>query len=199
MVYLKKLVTIVICLGLSSNTLWAQWSYGVKGGLNLSNVKCEAWDPMFKIGVQAGGFVKYHFNDAWSLQTELLYSLQGCRFEVWESNMEENKIMFKRNTHYLNMPILAHFHFTHKFFLEFGPQIGFQIAAYQKYNNERHHVADTKPVDVALIGGLGYFFNEHWEMDVRYIHGFLPVTKYWGSDDNKATNRSIQLSVGYMF
>lgn len=54
MIY-KKIVTIVICLGLSSNALWAQWNYGVKGGLNLSNVKCEAWNPMFKIGVQAGG------------------------------------------------------------------------------------------------------------------------------------------------
>lgn len=199
MIYLKRLVVLAIGFGLSTTALWAQWSYGVKGGLNFSNMKCEAWDPMFKVGVQVGGFVTYHFNEVLSLQTEMLYSLQGCRLEVWESVYLDKKEILNRNAHYLNIPVLARIQFVRNLFLDLGPQVGFQVAEYQKYDNERHRLSDTRPVDVALVGGLGYFFNEHWEMDFRYIHGFLPVAKYWGSDDFKAVNRSLQLSVGYRF
>ena len=199
---LKRLAALVIGLGLGSTALWAQWSFGVKGGLNASKMKWEAMDPKFKIGAQVGGFVTYHFNDAWALQTELLYTLQGCRFElieVGETAMEEKTIMYKRNAHYLNIPILARFQFTRRLYLELGPQVGFQLAAYQKYNDERYRIEATKPVDVALAGGVGYAFNEHLDLNFRYVHGFLPVHKYLGSDEFKATNRSMQLSLGYRF
>lgn len=198
MINLKRLAALVIGLGLGSTALWAQWSFGVKGGLNASKMKWEAMDPKFKIGAQVGGFATYHLNEEWSLQTELLYALQGCRFEVWESLDEKDKITAKENLHYLNIPILARFQFASGLYFELGPQVGFLLGEYQKYKDERHRIEDTKPVDVALAGGVGYAFNEHLEWNFRYVHGFLPTRKYF-TDDFKSMNRSMQLSLGYRF
>lgn len=39
MMNLKRLAALVIGFGLSSTALWAQWSFGVKGGLNASKMK----------------------------------------------------------------------------------------------------------------------------------------------------------------
>lgn len=195
---MKRLAAVLLLWGLGYTTMWAQWSYGVKGGLNASKLKWEAWDPKFKIGVQVGGFAAYHFSEGWSLQAELLYALQGCRFEVWESLDEDKKFMAKDNLHYLNIPVLARFQFASGLFFELGPQVGFLLGEFQKYKDERHRMEDTKPVDLALAGGVGYAFNEHWEWNFRYVHGFLPTRKYL-NDDCKPLNRSMQLSLGYRF
>lgn len=87
---LKRLAALVIGLGLGSTALWAQWSFGVKGGLNASKMKWEAMDPKFKIGAQVGGFVTYHLNEEWSLQTELLYALQGCMGRITKRFFNDN-------------------------------------------------------------------------------------------------------------
>lgn len=196
---MKRLAAVLLLFGLGHGAAWAQWSYGVKGGLNFSTFKWKAADPKYKPGVQLGGFATYHFNEHWRLQAELMYALQGCRFETSVSATEEKTIMYKRNAHYLNIPVLARFQFGNGLYLALGPQVGFQMAEYGKSQGERYRIEDTKPVDVAFVGGVGYAFTEHWELDFRYVQGFLPVTKYWGSDDFKATNRSMQLSLGYRF
>ena len=106
--------------------------------------------------------------------------------------------MAKENLHYLNIPILTRFQFASGLYFELGPQFGFLLGEYQKYKDERHRIEYTKPVDVALAGGVGYAFNEHLEWNFRYVHGFLPTRKSL-NDDFKSMNRSMQLSLGYRF
>lgn len=178
---------------------WAQWSSGVRFGVNFSTYKSKPLDPKFTVGPHLGGFVTYSFNSVFGIQGELLYSMQGCRYEVSASPWDDETVTFRRRTHNLNLPVLARFQFGRKIHFLLGPQFGFLLGAQEKGVEEGYvRMSGTRPFDVGLLGGLGYAFNEHLELDLRYVHGFLPVFDYYG-DDFKILNRNLQLSLGYRF
>lgn len=195
----KNKIGILCCLMLvlGSVSTWAQWSYGVRVGANFSTYQSKPLDPKFTVGPHLGGFVTYAVNSVFGIQGELLYSMQGCRYEVG-LNPDET-VMFRRRTHNLNLPVLARFQFGRNFHFLLGPQFGFLLGAQEKGVEGGYvRMSAIRPFDFGLLGGLGYAFNEHLEVDIRYVHGFLPVFDYYG-DDYKILNRNLQLSLGYRF
>lgn len=189
-----------LMLVLGSVTALAQWSYGVRAGANFSTYKSKPLDPKFAVGPHLGGFVTYSVNSIFGLQGELLYSMQGCRYEVSASALNPDEIvMFSRRTHYLNLPVLARFQLGRKFHFLLGPQFGVLLGAEEKGVEGGYvRMSGTRLFDVGLFGGLGYAFNEHLELDIRYVHGFLPAFDYYGAE-YKLLNRNLQLSLGYRF
>lgn len=189
-----------LMLVLGSVSTWAQWSYGVRVGANFSTYKSKPLDPKFTVGPHLGGFVTYAVNSVFGIQGELLYSMQGCRYEVSASALNPDEtVTFRRRTHNLNLPVLARFQFGRNFHFLLGPQFGVLLGAQEKGVEGGYvRMSATRPFDFGLLGGLGYAFNEHLEVDIRYVHGFLPVFDYYG-DDYKILNRNLQLSLGYRF
>lgn len=189
-----------LMLVLGSVSTWAQWSYGVRVGANFSTYKSKPLDPKFTVGPHLGGFVTYAVNSVFGIQGELLYSMQGCRYEVSASALNPDEtVTFRQRTHNLNLPVLARFQFGRSFHFLLGPQFGFLLGAQEKGGEGSYvRLSATRPFDFGLLGSLGYAFNEHLEVDIRYVHGFLPVFDYYG-DDYKILNRNLQLSLGYRF
>lgn len=145
-----------------------------------------------------------------AFQVELLYSGQGFSLEggdYTEGTVAENTI--KMN--YLNIPMLYKYYMSEGFSLEIGPQVGFLLTANSENEIEgAGNLKDqltTASFDVAF--GLGYKFENGFNLNARYTYGITDVWK--GVDDNinddyyyyyydyGQRNGVFQLTVGYYF
>jgi hypothetical protein len=116
---MKKLIlTIVSILGFTL-AIAQEFKYGLKAGLNLSNFLGDAEENFIKIGFQVGGFAEIKISNKFAVQAELLYSEQGAKDKFSENFFSYS---FKREDviklNYLNLPVIAKFYATEKFYVE---------------------------------------------------------------------------------
>ena len=201
---MKKLIVLAAALLISASA-FAQFSYGIKGGLNLANIsnsdKIADWyeaDASMKPSLYLGVFGEYKVNDFLGIAPELVYSRQG--YTLKEKGDGDGKINVRFN--YLNVPIMAKIYLTDGLSLELGPQFGFLMSAkmWQKVDGKTDTEdvkKDTNSVDVSFGAGLSYSFGKIF-VQGRYNLGLTDTAKDNDGDD-KYKNNVIQLGVGYRF
>ena len=164
-----------------------QVSYGVKGGLNVSNVGGEDTDGnKAKLGFYAGGFVNVAVAESFSIQPELVFSLQGAKFD------DDAKI----NMSYLNIPVLARYTTRSGFFGETGPQLGFLMSAKQKGDGGSANVKDYfKKTDFSWAFGVGYLSQSNIGVNARFNLG---LSKLDEDGEAKVFNRVFQVGLFYV-
>src|SRR5512143_3993926 len=114
-------ITLIALLLLSLCTLVKAQDthFGIKAGLNISNLKVEdGADYNAKAGFHIGGLAHVHLSRHFAIQPELTYSTQGGK----DGNV-------KWNINYLNMPVLFHIMTGTGFRFETGPQVGFAVSS----------------------------------------------------------------------
>ena len=184
--------------------------YGAKAGLNMSNFGGDAENTDMKIGFQIGGFAEIKISDKFSVQPELLFSTQGAKSE--ESGSESGYSYTSKETlklNYLNIPVMAKYYATEKFYVEAGPQIGFLMSAeaesedtvsFGGVTESESTTTDVKEftnsTDFGLGLGLGYNFTENIGAGLRYTAGLSDIYK---DSDGKVNNSNIAISVAYTF
>jgi hypothetical protein len=186
---MKKIFLIIVCAS-TFVVAKAQVSYGVKGGLNLSNViGSDADDAKAKIGFHAGVFAGFPVADKLSIQPELVYSVQGAKYE--ETGDDVNI-----NTGYLNLPVLAKYSAASGFYGETGPQLGFLVSAKAKQDDDKVDVKEYyKTTDFSWAFGIGYKTSSNLGIDLRYNLGLSRLDE---EGDAKAKNGVFQLGVFYV-
>lgn len=161
--------------------------FGAKLGLNIANISGDIEDNKALFGANLGGFAEITLSDKLAFQPELLFSMQGSKYE---------DIATKLN--YINIPLLAKYNLNEKFSVLAGPQIGFLMSAKLKDSNESLDVKDGfNTFDFGLNVGAGYNVTENIIVDARYNFGLSNILK--DSDGVSQKNSVIQLSVGYKF
>ncbi|MET3027603.1 porin family protein [Flavobacterium sp. UW10123] len=177
--------------------------FGVKGGINLSTFTGDIEDVSSKVGFQVGGFAELKLSEKFSVQPEVLYSLQGAKFKE-----DGDSYSYKEKIHasYLNIPVIAKYYVIDKLSVEAGPQIGFLLSAKdkwesvedgEKYSGKENVKDGFKSVDFSLNIGAGYDFTENISAGIRYNFGLSNISDY--SDNTKIHNDVISLSLGYKF
>jgi hypothetical protein len=156
---------------------------GVKGGLNSSTLSGVDGAKSL-IGLNIGGFVEFKVSDKFSVQPELLYSMQGVKTDM----------TLKLN--YINIPVIAKYAVAEKFNLQAGPQIGFLVSANQDGVDYKDHL---KSIDFGINFGAGYDFTKKMFLDLRYNLGLAQTQKSLDPGEAIAKNAVIQLSLGYKF
>jgi hypothetical protein len=97
--------------------------YGLKGGLNLSNMSIEdASDKTMKAGFHAGTFVKVPFTNALSIQPEFLFSTKGVKHS-FSNIVAEGETNF--NLNYIEVPINLVYNLSEDFEFHLGPYVGY--------------------------------------------------------------------------
>lgn len=231
---MKKIILTVAALA-AFGTASAQVKFGAKAGLNLANIS-ESYDGYgedydgdykMKVGAHVGAFVEWKFTEKFALQPELLFSMQGAKFEQSEgddgfgnSYSTESKV----NLNYINVPIMVKFYPIPKLFIEAGPQVGFLMSAKSKdetsvttggttvTESETVDVKDGfKSIDFGVNVGVGYEFTEMIYANLRYNIGLSDITESDDSDEFedvdfgaygdvfKTRNNVLSLSVGFKF
>jgi hypothetical protein len=170
-----RLLTLVVLVALCYSAS-AQIEFGVKGGLNLSDVVINNFsnpdlEPAYQIkaGFHTGVYFSVEGDNAFGLAAELLYSNKGV------------KAINNINLHYVNVPLLLRYHFHDGFFVEAGPEIGYLVNANSKYGN-LNNTWDNK-LDLGLDAGIQYRPGKV-QFGLRLNAGFTSVIRNTGSGAN---------------
>ncbi|MSP84348.1 MAG: PorT family protein [Flavobacteriaceae bacterium] len=189
----KTLLLVVISLSLSISAQKSKKeegiTFGLKGGLNVSNFAGDIKDNSIRTSVHLGVFSEIMISDKFSLQPELLYSGQGYSGSAMPG--------FSRSKYdYINLPVLAKIYIAEKISIEAGPQIGFLVSAKQRTTDDNDKISDQKTVDFGLNFGLAYDLKNGIFFQTRYNLGLSNVNSGSNANAIKFTNSVIQVSVG---
>ena len=185
------LTGILFCINLNAQSSKREEgiTFGIKGGLNVSDFSGDIKNNTFRTSVHLGVFSEIMISDNFSLQPELLYSGQGYSGRVLPG--------FSRSKYdYINFPVLAKIYIAKKISIEAGPQIGFLVSAKEKTSDDKITIPNQKTVDFGLNLGLAYDLKNGVFFQTRYNLGLSNINS--GSNVNafKYTNSVIQVSVG---
>lgn len=208
----NKIIGALVLVLLFSSSLFAQGitGKGIKLGLNFANwVGDDAdifqdqgidMDKKMEIGFAFGGFLTYEVNEMFAIQPEILYSMQGVKYEGTVQGVD----MTSTNTlTYIQVPILAKFNLSMESNIKpnifLGPQLGLLLTAKTKAKSDGLEVEGdikdaTKSIDVCLVFGAGVQFDQI-SIDARYNMGLTSFDE--GGDDLK--NSVISIMLGYSY
>jgi outer membrane immunogenic protein len=188
------LVVMISCFAITSN---AQFNIGVKGVINVSNIKVEGQNSDAKVGFAGGPYAEFYFSGQFGVSTELLYNEKGARAISGGTEI-------KTNLNYLSIPVLFYFEPFRNFKLGLGPELAFLLTAKAKADSMSK--MDIKKYfesfDKALAFGAAYSFGR-MGISARYVAGFDQQTTVNFSDIEGGTeavkqslrNNVIQIAV----
>jgi hypothetical protein len=188
---MKKLILhfiLMICLTKFASA--QEVELGAKAGMNVSNLGKSGY--LARIGYHAGGTAEFITTPFFSIQTELVYSLQGAALD-----RSQNIYL---NYHYLNLPVLAKAYFYEDASFEIGMQYGFLMKAVNKsdiYSDEI--TSQVNRHDFAAVFGLNYKLGDSFNFGLRYNLGITNTQKQDVIYENRRTNRVLQISFGLVF
>jgi hypothetical protein len=193
----KVLMLLAACFiaGIAS----AQFNIGVKGVINVSNIKIEGQTSDAKVGFAGGPYAEYYITRQLGVAAELLYNEKGGR-EV------SGGTEIKTNLNYLSIPVLFYFEPIRNFKLGLGPELAFLLTA--KAKADSMSTMDIKKYfesfDKALAFGGAYSFGR-MGITARYVAGFDQETTVsfddMGGEEIKQSlrNNVIQIAVSFRF
>lgn len=157
-------------------------SFGIKGGVNFSNLYTEDVDDnnvltSFNVGV----FVSMPLTNFLSIQPEFLYSRKGAEL-VYDNAFTSGTAKFKLN--YIEAPILLKVNLTKNLNVHAGPYFAYLIDANVSNESsggsfdfeENINNDDFNKFDYGLSAGAGFDF-ESIGFGVRYNYGLSTVGK----------------------
>ncbi|WP_294545827.1 porin family protein [uncultured Bacteroides sp.] len=140
---------IFVLFALVSVVSFAQISWNVKAGMNMSNLS-NLDDSNMKIGYNIGVGMEYQINDMWSIQPSLMFTTKGAKSE--ESESEQGITVKGKETYnplYLELPIMAAVRFAvsdnMNVVVSAGPYLAYGIGG--KYKMEYSISGDLQGLD----------------------------------------------------
>jgi len=183
------LLICIVCTSLNaqSNEGANEPRFGIKGGLNLSNLYTKDADKdKMLVGFNAGLFCKLpivHYQEIIKLavQPELYFTAQGAEV-TYNNSFVNGTARFKLN--YLELPILFVLNITDYFNIHAGPYASILMSG--KVTNESSidlfnfedniDVNDYNRFDAGIAAGLGLDIGV-FSLGVRYNYGLIKVGK----------------------
>ncbi|MFC6996168.1 porin family protein [Rufibacter roseus] len=220
---MKKLLFLFAAVVVSYTTQ-AQATFGLKGGLNYSNLSGDLKDEERfnnKIGYNAGIFLNAPIvGDFFSIQPEVLYSNKGYRYDDKVVSTvqtpvvgagEEYRYEGSANFNYIDVPVLARVK-AGPIFFEAGPQVSYLVSVNDKtkqYNNRtgelitRNTSEKSKEgysdFEVGYAAGIGFATQGGISLGLRYTGAFTELTddSPTRGDFKNARHSVFQLQVGF--
>ena len=196
-------IVIVLLLGISS-TSFAQFSWGVKTGVNASTQSeigniCD--NNGLKAGFNIGLIAKFNLNDWMALKSGIDYQDKGIKCDLYDLDSE-----LKDNLQYLILPVKAEFSASEKagfkngqrVFFATGPYFGYLLNAEETIQEQTTDLEDLNDFDFGWSFELGMEFpvlkNKALQVSLNYDMGFSEI-----SDDSDIQNKSASLNLGFLF
>lgn len=229
----KITLSILGLIACTTTALAQEVKFGPKAGVNFASINGKVTEEgeTFKFsdgitGFHVGAFAEIKINDKFSIQPELLYSVQGAKHEesgtiteMGETYSFESKS--KWNLHYINIPVMAKFYVIPSVAIEAGPYVGFNIKSEAEedytetlnndtftYNEKLDMKKGTNSIDFGFGAGASFNMENGFFVGARYNLGLAKISKdaKWNDGDTEIEttkedfkNGVIQVSVGYKF
>lgn len=186
---------LLLLLSFMTSAAFAQTGYGIKGGLNVSDVVMTNYvNPDMesgldlKLGIHAGAYVTGMVNEKLGLSAEILYSDKGVK---GSSDI---------HLHYICVPLMVYYRFADHFSGELGPEPAYLFATGSKYGS----VSGTynNKFDLSLDAGLRFdagkvLFGMRYGAGLFSVRNPEALTAGTGKDRIKYQNRVLQLWLGF--
>jgi hypothetical protein len=184
---LKSIVAFVLLtsfsqVAFSQTTDSAKLKFGVKGGVNFSNLYTEDVDDSNLLtGFNLGLFARLPITQTFAIQPELSYTTKGAELE-YNNAFVNGTSTFKLN--YLELPVLLVINLSENFSVHGGPYVAYLIDG-EATNNSQGTLFDVEnnldnddynKFDTGLSVGIGYDTNKIG-FGVRYNYGLQKVGK----------------------
>ncbi|WP_449536176.1 porin family protein [Flavobacterium agrisoli] len=191
-----------------STTSSSEPEFGVKGGVNLSNLyQSDADDENVLVGFNAGLYAKLPISDNIAFQPELLYTTKGSEVE-YNNAIASGKAKIRLD--YIELPLLFKFNITENFNIQAGGYASYLVNSKVKNDvdggtsfdfEDNIDTDDLERFDAGLAAGIGVDFNPI-SVGLRYNYGLTTIGKertilgqtYTFPD---AKNSSLNLYVSY--
>lgn len=164
--------------------------WGIKGGMNVATLGSSALGLDPRITYHLGGTAEFITTPFFSIQTELLYSLQGAAVDRTQN--------IYLNYHYLNIPLLAKAYFYEDASFEIGIQYGRLLKA----DNTSFIGIDESEInnnDFSAVFGLAYKIGDKVNFGLRYNLGITNTADRDIIYEARHTNRVLMISFAYLF
>lgn len=201
------LAATLIMVGVSLNAQDNQFTFGVKAGVNMSNMDIKHIDTKVKFGYNIGVTVDYAINQDWYILSGLQYTTKGTKidYSIFEA---------KLNAAYLQLPIHAGYKLEiapeTKLVFHAGPYFAYGINGKAKASTNyfeeledewgiegtgKSNTFDTiDRFDMGLGLGVGIEFGK-FGLDLGWDYGLINIAK----EDGTTRNGNAYLTVGYKF
>ena len=174
---MKKILLFVITCAFSIQGFSQDTKYGVRAGLNISNLDLRGGtlERGGRQGLFFGAFGEFTFSKDIAFAPELQFSSEGAK-------------QAKFRLDYLQVPLYFKFRLSEKFHLGAGPQIGIKIHEYED---------GIRNFAYSGVGGIEFKISHQLFVDARYTLGLSNVL----DDDQpfEAKNSNIQFGFGFKF
>lgn len=210
---MKKLCFALAALLTMSFTSQAQQvKIGAKAGMNLSRFT-ETFETM-KPGFHGGVYAQIKLAPMFSIQPEVLYSMQGATYEDTDKYFGQTlTVNSKITSHNLIVPIMLQFTPIKPLTIEAGPQFGFNLGMSSlttvtttgilNSTTEEEYIFesdDYNTFDFALAAGLKFNATKNINVYARYVFGLTEIAKDLSEEvDDKAMNQNLMIGVGFSF
>lgn len=180
------MVAILLMAASAPTFAQAQFSLGLKGGLNFANLDVSDIPGTYKnrTGYHLGAFALLKFANV-GIQPEIIYSEQGAKVK------DPNLSSFESNFSYVNIPIMLKLYTIAGLNLQVGPQFGFLTSAESGGQSVKDQL---KGSDFSVGLGAGWDFPFGLSLDVRYNLGISDVSDVAAA---QIKNQVWQVSAGF--
>ncbi len=191
--FMKKILLVVL-IAATAFSSQAQVKFGVKAGANFYKFTGDDADlgtvsPDFRVGLAAGGYATIPISEMFSFQPELLYSMEGSKYEE-----AGDELIYKID--YINIPALFQFN-SSGFYAETGPQIGFRMNAEGEYNGTSTDLDDEiKSTNFSWVLGAGYRLPNGLGFGARYNLGLSSIAE---DSDTDLKTSGFHIGVSFSF
>lgn len=188
-------LTVLVFTMLPATDAQAQTRFGVRGGLNVSNISFDNLpDRGERFGFHAGVFADVPLiPDFIQLQPEVSYSGKGAAFKF----LGDDKTL---NMEYVDLLLPVAFRLG-SLDLQVGPFASYLISTpdYEVFDNTDVVVDAFKKTDVGLTAGLSYNFDRLM-VGIRYNQGLVDITNDNGRTFLGEGKTAVgQVSIGFKF
>ena len=132
----KYFFTVLLVVVLSANNVQAQFTFGVRAGLNSTKIWGGVGRPTgMKAGFQFGTVADYSFSDKFSIEPKLLFSTQGFKNQMSTTNPvngKKCKIKEIESPNYIQIPVHVKYKLGNIVSVYAGPYLGFAIGGKRK-------------------------------------------------------------------
>ena len=175
---MKKLILAFLALLVTSLTM-AQFNFGVKGGLNIANIKIKhshAYDHIYDF--HAGALARLKLSDEVALQGEMVYSRQGMKAKTFTG-----RIPYEDRLSYINAPVVVQYLAKSGFHVFTGPQFSYLLSAKTTQPLVSTDKSDYyKKFDFAWVVGVGHLTRSGFGVDVRVNFNLVDIAELEGAD-----------------
>ena len=172
--------------------------FGVKGGLNMSNLYTDdADDENVLFGFNAGVYATLPVSDFIAIQPELLFTTRGSELE-YNNALAQGNVKLKLN--YIELPLLVRVNITKNFNIHAGGYASYMVSAKSTGDGDfefedQYDTDDFNKFDAGIAAGVGVDFNPI-SVGLRYNYGLTTIVKD-GDDSSDLKNSNLSLYLSY--